>query len=82
MPRIIDGDKMNLIGANVRKYRKQRKMSQQLLSNKLETLAVYICRGSISRIEDMSRTVTDIEIWGLAKILNVSIEELFEGVDE
>lgn len=80
--RIIDGDKMNLIGANVRKYRKQRKMSQQLLSNKLETLAVYICRGSISRIEDMSRTVTDIEIYGLAKILNVSIEDLFDGVGE
>ena len=73
---------MNLIGANVRKYRKQRKMSQQLLSIKLETLAVYICRGSISRIEDMSRTVTDIEIYGLAKILNVSIEELFEGVGD
>lgn len=81
MPRIIDGDRMNLIGENVRKYRKQRKMSQQLLSNKLETLAVYICRGSISRIEDMSRTVTDIEIYGLAKILNVSIEDLFDGVD-
>ena len=80
--RIIDGDKMNLIGANVRKYRKQRNMSQQLLSNKLETLAVYICRGSISRIEDMSRTVTDIEIYGLSKILGVSIEALFEGIEE
>ena len=82
MPRIIDGDKMNLIGANVRKYRKQRNMSQQLLSNKLETLAVYICRGSVSRIEDMSRTVTDIEIYGLSKILGVSIEDLFEGIEE
>ncbi len=82
MGRIIDGEKMNMIGHNVRKYRKKRKMSQQLLSDKLETMAIYICRGSISRIEDMSRTVTDIELYGLSKILNVSIEELFANVDE
>lgn len=82
MGRIIDGKKMNMIGHNVRKYRKKRQMSQQLLSNKLETMAIYICRGSISRIEDMSRTVTDIELYGLSKILNVSIEELFDNIDE
>ena len=73
---------MNMIGNNVRKYRKMRKMSQQLLSDKLETMAIYICRGSISRIEDMSRTVTDIELYGLSKILNVSIEELFNGIED
>ena len=49
--------------------RKQKKMSQQELSDKLETLAIYICRGSISQIEDKSRTVTDIELYGLAKVL-------------
>lgn len=61
MARIIDGTEMNLIGATVRKYRKQRKMSQQALSGKLELMGVYVCRGSVSRIEDLSRTVTDIE---------------------
>lgn len=79
MARIIDGDKMNMIGGNVRKYRRLRKMSQQELSDKLETLAVYVCRGSVSRIEDYSRTVTDIEVYGLSKILDVSIEDLFSG---
>ena len=49
-----------------------------MLSTKLETLAIYICRGSISRIEDKQRTVTDIELYGLAEILGVSIESLFE----
>lgn len=82
MGRIIDGEKMNMIGHNVRNFRKKRNMSQQLLSDKLETMAIYICRGSISRIEDMSRTVTDIELYGLSKILNVSIEELFDNIDE
>ena len=79
MARIIDGNKMNLIGANVRKFRKKQKMSQQLLSAKLELLSVYICRGSVSRVEDQTRTVTDIELYALAKVLNVSIQDLFEN---
>lgn len=77
MARIIDGDEMNLIGDNLRRIRKQRRMSQQALADKLETLAIYICRGSISRIEDKQRTVTDIELYGLAKVLGVSITDLF-----
>ena len=62
MARIIDSNEKNLIGSNLKILRKQKKMSQQELSDKLETLAIYICRGSISRIEDKSRTVTDIEL--------------------
>lgn len=78
MARIIDTEEKNLIGENVRRLRIEKKMSQQILSDKLETLGVYICRGSVSRIEDKSRTVTDIELFGLAQILGVPIEELFK----
>ena len=81
MARIIDGTDMNLVGGNVRKYRVLRGMSQQALSNQLETMAIYICRGSISRIEDRQRTVTDIELFGLSQVLGVSIQALFEGED-
>ena len=77
MARIIDGKAQNMVGDKVRKLRTAQKMSQQMLSDRLETLAIYICRGSISRIEDKQRTVTDIELYGLAKVLGVSIEELF-----
>ena len=76
MGRIIDGNEMNLIGSNVRKYRKLRKMSQHALSVKLELMGVYVCRGSVSRIEDRSRTVTDIELYAIARALEVSAEEL------
>ncbi len=78
MARIIDGKAQNMVGDKVRKLRTEQKMSQQMLSDRLETLAIYICRGSISRIEDKQRTVTDIELYGLAKVLGVSIEELFK----
>ena len=52
MPRIIEGKEMNLIGDRLRVLRKKHHLSQQQLSERLETQAVYICRGSISRIED------------------------------
>lgn len=80
MPRIIDGEDMNMVGSKVRELRIAKGLSQQTLSNKLETMAIYICRGSISRIEDRQRTVTDIELYGLSKALGVSIESLFENV--
>lgn len=76
MARIVDGAKMNLIGGQVKKYRKLRHMSQQSLSNRLELLGVYVCRGSVSRIEDRTRTVTDIELCAIANVLEVSVLEL------
>ncbi len=78
MARIIDGEKMNIVGRQVRKFRIERKMSQQALADKLETIAVYICRGSICRIEEQTRTVSDIELWGLSQILEKPIESFFD----
>ena len=78
MARIIDGEEMNMIGNRVRELRIAKGLSQQKLSDKLETMAIYICRGSISRIEDKQRTVTDIELYGLSKVLDVPMESLFE----
>ena len=78
MARIIDTDNKNLIGNKVKILRKKKHMSQQQLSDKLETLAIYICRGSISRLEDGSRTVTDIELYGLSQVLATPIEDFFK----
>ena len=77
MAKIIDGTKKNLVGAQVRTLRSQRGMSQQTLSDRLETMAIYVCRGSVSRIEDQQRTVTDIELYGLSQVLGVPIAALF-----
>ena len=79
MARIIDGTSFNLIGRNLRRFRKMRHMSQQTLSEKLELLGVYVCRGSVSRVEDGSRTVTDIELYAFSRVLGVTMEELVLG---
>ena len=71
MARIIDSTQKNMVGKKIKQ------LSQQELSIKLETMAIYICRGSISRIEDQSRTVTDIELYGLSQVLSVPVQDLF-----
>lgn len=78
MTRIIDSTKKNLIGRRVRELRIAKGMSQQQVSNKLELLAIYVCRGSISRVEDYSRTVTDLELFGFAQVLGVNVADLME----
>ena len=78
MARIIDQKEKNMIGKKVKQLRKEKHMSQQQLSAKLETLAIYICRGSISRIEDQKRTVTDIELFGLSQVLSTPMEDFFK----
>lgn len=70
--------KYNMIGSRLKQFRLEHNLSQKELSDRLETEAVYICRGSISRIEDGSRTVTDLELYGLSKILGKPIEAFFE----
>lgn len=82
MARIIDSKQKNLIGDKVRQLRKAKNLSQQQVSDRLETLAIYICRGSISRIEDKSRTVTDIELYGLSQVLDTPIEEFFHHMKD
>ena len=78
MGRIVDGENKNVVGKRVRKFRIEKGWSQEQLSIKLETVAVYICRGSVSRIEDQSRTVTDFELYGLSKVFNRPMESFFE----
>ena len=77
MKRIIDGEQVNIIGPQIKAARMKAGMSQKQLSEKLELMAVYTCRGSISRIENGKRAVTDIEIDAISKVLDVSLDDLF-----
>lgn len=78
MARVVDYIVQNVVGDKVKKYRLEQKLSQKDLAARLETYAIYICRGSISRIENHERTVTDYELRAIAKALKVSIYDLYE----
>lgn len=77
MARIIDRNQCNITGQRIKEARMKAGLSQKKLSERLETEAVYVCRGSVSRIESGERTVTDIEIDAISKVLGVSLDYLF-----
>lgn len=78
MKRILDGQKQNMVGPRIKQLRLEKGMTQKTLAERLGTLAVYVCRGSISRIEEQKRTITDIELAGIAEVLQVDISEFFK----
>ena len=77
MKRIIDSEQSNIIGRRIKLARERAGLSQKQLSDQLELMAVYTCRGSVSRIENGKRAVTDIEIDAISKVLGVSLNYLF-----
>ena len=81
MKRILDSEKKNMTGQLIKSAREKKGFSQKELSEQLELVAVYVCRGSISRIEAGLRIVTDIEINAIAKVLDKPITYFF-GKDQ
>ena len=76
MKLILDSEERNIAGSRVKIARLKNNMTQQELSVKLETLAVYVDRASISKIEQKKRIITDIELVALSQVLNVSVSWL------
>jgi len=81
MKLILDSEERNIAGSRVKVARLKNNMTQQELSAKLETLAVYVDRASISKIEQKKRIIIDIELVALSEILNVSVNWLL-GIDK
>lgn len=81
MKRIIDSSEQNITGARIREARIRAGLSQQELSEQLELMAVYTSRGSVSRIENGRRAVTDIELDAISKVCRVSLDFLFGRED-
>ena len=68
----------NLIGRNVEKLRKERGIKQKDFIAKMQILGCDINPTSYSKLEGQVRSATDKEIFVIAKILGIKIEELFE----
>lgn len=81
MKLILDSNERNVIGSRVKIARLNHNLTQEELSAKLETFAVYIDRASISKLEQKKRIVTDIELLALAEILAVSVNWLL-GIEK
>ena len=72
---------LNVIGGNLRKCRKERHLSQADLTMELNLLGINLHKNDIYMIENNKRTVKDYEIWGFTKVLNITFDDLFAGIE-
>lgn len=75
--RKIDG-LANITGNEIKRLRKERKLSRQELSNKLMMLGIDINNDGIYRIENGKRIVKDFELAALAKVLDTTETEILK----
>lgn len=75
-------ENMNIISKSLKKYRTQKKFSFDQLSAKLELIGISIHRQSLYDIENNKRTVKDYELFGLAYILGIDVNDLLEDIKE
>jgi HTH-type transcriptional regulator, cell division transcriptional repressor len=68
----------NIIGKRIRELRTKKKITQEDLAARMNILEIEIDRPMISRIENQSREIVDFEIQAIAKILGVTIDDLFK----
>lgn len=70
----------NVIGANVTKLRKLNKMSQSELATNMQLLGVDINLTSLSKLEGQTRIATDREVFVIAQIFRIKMEDLFKDL--
>ena len=71
----------NLCGGNVAFFRKEMKLSQKKLADRLQLVGLDIDKNAIQRIECGKRFVTDIELFALSRALGRSYDELLTPID-
>ena len=69
----------NVSGRNIANFRKEMKISQRKLADKLQLIGLDIDKNAIQRIESGQRFVTDIELIYFSRALEKSFEELLSN---
>ena len=72
------GDK-NLVGKNIERLRKERGFKQKDFIAQIQVMGCDMNPTSYSKLEGQIRSATDKELYVIAKILGVRIEELFNN---
>lgn len=68
----------NICGTKIRELRKQHKLSQEDFAARLQLAGIDLDQKAISRIECEKRFLADFELREIARILQISLDELAE----
>ena len=72
------GDK-NLVGKNIERLRKEKGVKQKDFIAQIQVMGCDMNSTSYSKLEGQIRSATDKELYVIAKILGVPMEELFNS---
>ena len=74
------GGALNLCGSKIAQLRRAHTpaLSQRALADQLQLCGLDVDKNAIQRMEQGKRFITDIELRALAKIFQVSADELLE----
>ena len=72
---------LNIVGLNIKKYRELNHISQRELERQLSLYGIDLYHSDISKIENLQLFVRDYELKIICKILNITVEQLFENTD-
>jgi len=68
---------LNVVGPQVRRFRVRKAWTQPVLAQKLQLQGWSISTGSLGKLEAQLRRVPDCELIFLARVLGVTISDLF-----
>ena len=69
----------NIAGIKVAELRKNLRISQRELADRLAVIGLDIDKNAVQRMESGQRFITDIEVISLAKVFGITVEELLES---
>lgn len=69
----------NIVGRNIERIRKKRNIKQKDFIAMMQTAGCDINPTSYSKLEGQVRAANDKELFVIAKILNTTIDSLFES---
>ncbi len=73
--------KNNICGVKISEYRKEMKISQKKLADRLQLIGLDVDKNAVQRMESGQRFITDIELVYISKALGKSILDLFSDND-
>lgn len=73
----ITNNVYNICGKNIKKIRKEQKITQDELCARMQVMGYQISRSDISKLENGKKFITDFELVGFSKALKISILDLF-----
>ena len=75
-------DKLNVTSGKIKELREKNNLSLSKLSTKLALMGIDISKPSLYKLETGKRVLKDFELYGLAHVFNVPLEELLEDFVE